>query len=311
MVEELNQETQKYTPLSHSTAQAWVVEEYRVQKEKIKRSIATAASTINLSFDIWTSDNHIPFLGVEAHYIIASGKFVNILLALQLLIGQHTGENIGDFLHCVINDYGFAHNVGYCTSDNAYANDTAMKHLGGILDFDWLKRRIRCACHILNLGANAGIYGKALKQTKKKMKPSPEEEAELHYNGNDEIEATVQRVNQDVHSRDVEAMLIQAKEWREKGPAGKARNIAVHVTSSVQRREVFQEAQKITQNKLKPYHGDEDDEVTEGTETLQLQGIEKNKEEEVEHEEAVTLFTLLKDGGIRWHSFFDMIERSK
>jgi hypothetical protein len=51
------------------------------------------------------------------------------------------------------------HRIGYCTLDNAANNDTAVRSLGGLFDFDAEERRLRCGSHFNHLIVQAMIYG--------------------------------------------------------------------------------------------------------------------------------------------------------
>jgi hypothetical protein len=53
-----------------------------------------------------------------------------------------------------------AEKVGYFVLDNAYNNDTAVAALADEYGFETTHRRLRCCCHILNLGAQVVIGGK-------------------------------------------------------------------------------------------------------------------------------------------------------
>ncbi|PZC87942.1 hypothetical protein A1F95_11148, partial [Pyrenophora tritici-repentis] len=50
--------------------------------------------------------------------------------------------------------------VGYFVLNNASNNDTAVKSLAEEFNFTTSERRLRCCCHILNLGAQLVIWGK-------------------------------------------------------------------------------------------------------------------------------------------------------
>ncbi|KAG9383840.1 Dimer-Tnp-hAT multi-domain protein [Pyrenophora tritici-repentis] len=63
--------------------------------------------------------------------------------------------------------------LGYFVLDNAYNNDTAVNKLAAMYHFSASDRRLRCACHILNLvgqtimfGRDADAYNNALENTK-------------------------------------------------------------------------------------------------------------------------------------------------
>jgi hypothetical protein len=48
------------------------------------------------------------------------------------------------------------HSIGYCTLDNAANNDTAVRSLGELYNFE---RRLRCSLHFIHLTVQVMIYG--------------------------------------------------------------------------------------------------------------------------------------------------------
>lgn len=81
-------------------------------KEKIEKSLSQAASSITISFDNWTADNGLDFLGVSAHYLDASLCPRAILLGLRDTRGSHSGESIAEEVLRVINDFDIAEKIG-------------------------------------------------------------------------------------------------------------------------------------------------------------------------------------------------------
>lgn len=92
------------------------------------------------------------------------GKEEGSIVGLKRLLGAHSGANQAEIVWDIITDYNLAHSLGYMTLDNAKNNDTAlvcleesMEGLG--LDFDSVKRRVRCFGHVINLSVQAFLWG--------------------------------------------------------------------------------------------------------------------------------------------------------
>ena len=61
-------------------------------------------------------------------------------------------------------------NLGYFILNNATNNDTTLIELAKSIDFDPLKRRLRCMGHILNLIAKQYLFGQDVASFKKDFK---------------------------------------------------------------------------------------------------------------------------------------------
>jgi hypothetical protein len=114
---------------SHNTPRDWIVTAYEDSKSTVREELAQAKSDINLSLDLWTSDNGLPMLGIVAHFINKDYAFKATLLALPKVLGSHSGENMATFLLPVIKEFAIKDKLGYFVMDNASNNDTLMWHL--------------------------------------------------------------------------------------------------------------------------------------------------------------------------------------
>jgi hypothetical protein len=80
---------------------------------------------------------------------------------LPKLHRAHTGNNIAAVAITILRLFGVNNtSVGYFVLNNASNNNTAVESLAeefGFVATDW---RLRCCCHILNLGAQLVIWGK-------------------------------------------------------------------------------------------------------------------------------------------------------
>jgi hypothetical protein len=82
--------------------------------------------TINLSFDLWTSPNGLGLNAIVAHFMDSKYAIRTILLGLREVIGDHSGENIGQTVVEVIREFQLDARLGVCVLDNAESNDTAV-----------------------------------------------------------------------------------------------------------------------------------------------------------------------------------------
>ena len=113
---------------------------------------------------MWSSGNHLSLLGVVAHWIDANSQACRALLGLRRLSGAHTGENQGQIIISILQEFELTKKIGYFTLDNAANNDTALvflsKHLQELgVYFDPIEHRLRCIGHIINLVVKALLYG--------------------------------------------------------------------------------------------------------------------------------------------------------
>ncbi|KAK1914258.1 hypothetical protein P3342_007504 [Pyrenophora teres f. teres] len=108
---------------SHQTLRDHIIAEYNAYVPAVTAYLREARSLIHVSFDNWTST------------------------------GGHSGDNTAAI---GVNDTS----VGYFVLNNASNNDTAVESLAEEFNFTASERRLRCCCHILNLGAQLVIWGK-------------------------------------------------------------------------------------------------------------------------------------------------------
>ncbi|CAE7205171.1 hypothetical protein PTTW11_09252 [Pyrenophora teres f. teres] len=147
---------------SHQTLRDHIIAEYNAYVPAVTAYLREARSLIHVSFDNWTSTGgQYAFTGLCVHYLNGEGKLVNHLLGLPELHGAHTGNNIASVAATILRLFGVNDtSVGYFVLDNASNNDTAVESLAEEFNFTASERRLRCCCHILNLGAQLVIWGK-------------------------------------------------------------------------------------------------------------------------------------------------------
>jgi hypothetical protein len=116
----------------------------------------------------------------------------------------------------VVRDWGIDRKLGVSICDNAASNDVCLRSLYTTLDAsvtraDTEARRMRCFGHILNLVAQAFLYG----------------DDAASFELQSEAYGMLERVEEDL------------EHWRAKGPVGKLHNIVKFIRASPQRTEAF------------------------------------------------------------------------
>jgi hypothetical protein len=80
---------------------------------------------------------------------------------LPKLHRAHTSNNIAAVATTILQLFGVDNaSIRYFVLDNASNNNTAVESLAEEFGFIASERRLRCCCHILNLGAQLVIWGK-------------------------------------------------------------------------------------------------------------------------------------------------------
>jgi hypothetical protein len=184
---------------------------------KVAKFLATAVTRISFSFDLWTSPNKKAMIGVVAHFVDSAGDVRSVRLALQRLLGEHSGANMAASLVGLFKSFGIDNKVGYFMCDNASSNDTCIEAMLLLLPSwcnDKAQVRLRCVGHIFNLVASAILFGQ-----------DDEAQEDLF----------------DEYPNNLNAVLL---EWRKKGPIGKLHNVIRYIRSSPQRIAEFESFQR-------------------------------------------------------------------
>jgi hypothetical protein len=198
---------------SRNTIRKWIVAEFQQWKKELRRELRAARSNIHISFDLWTSPNCYAIMAIVAHYIDSNGKRQAKLIALRSIDGEHTGENMAALLLKVFQEYKIGSRIGFFITDNASSNDVCIDLVLSKLYPDMnakqrLRRRLRCLGHVVNLAAQAFLFGKQSQETL--------DELDLAY-----------------RKHDYEAI---AKAWRKQGVLGRLHNIIRYIRMTPQRR---------------------------------------------------------------------------
>jgi hypothetical protein len=147
---------------NHQSLRDAIVAEYHAFIPVVTAFLRTARSLIHVLFDNWTSTGgKLGLTGICVHMMDPHGVIQDFILGLPELHGQHSGVNIASVVATTLTNFGVdKSSVGYFVLDNAYNNDTAVASLADQYSFEAPERRLRCCCHILNLGAQVIIWGK-------------------------------------------------------------------------------------------------------------------------------------------------------
>ena len=100
-------------------------------------------------------------LGIVAHFMNSNYMNEALLLALCQIKGTHSGQNIAKAVINTLRTYQISR-LSYFICDNAQSNDTALLNilkLYGLAE-EKDRRRLRCLGHIVNLAAQAFLFGK-------------------------------------------------------------------------------------------------------------------------------------------------------
>jgi hypothetical protein len=101
-LEVLSPKLTSWIPRSGDTIRNWILTEFKRRQNEIKSQLQASKSLIQMSFDLWTSPNHLSIVGIHGHFMSPQYKVDSILLGLRRLRGPHSGENIAEAIVSVI-----------------------------------------------------------------------------------------------------------------------------------------------------------------------------------------------------------------
>ena len=129
LVRYLNPIADDLLPESPSTAKSLLIAQFSQAKEGIRQYLQASQTAIHLSINAWTASNHLPILGVIGHTITASGQLEEFVIALRVIKGRHTRENLASMVFNILEEYSITNKLGYIQIDNASNNNTLMAAL--------------------------------------------------------------------------------------------------------------------------------------------------------------------------------------
>lgn len=91
-------------------------EKYHHVKSKIKEMLCEV-KYVSVTTDIWTSDSNIAYVSLTCHFSYED-KLVSQVLSTDEISGTHTGENIGNTLSKIMNEWGIIDKVVTVVFDN-------------------------------------------------------------------------------------------------------------------------------------------------------------------------------------------------
>ena len=168
-----------YEPPGRTYIKNQIMKLYDDKKENIIECFKKLNSLISLTFDLWTSNSNISFLGITAHWINPEFKLCSITLDFVECKFPHNGETLSSLVFSIIKDFGIISKIFAITTDNA-ANMQTFYNIfyEKIKVFNPLITSIGCGCHIINLAVLSGINEiipkvEKLREINKKLKDSP------------------------------------------------------------------------------------------------------------------------------------------
>lgn len=167
MLNAANPLADRYLWRSHTTLRAHVLAEYNAFVPSVINYLKSSRSLIHISFDNWTSTGgKHAITGICVHHLNPAGKPVDYVLGLPALLGAHSGSNVASIVSNTLKQFQIGQldskvaRLGYFVVDNATNNDSAVAELAQEFKFSASQRRLRCACHILNLAAQKVLFGR-------------------------------------------------------------------------------------------------------------------------------------------------------
>src|SRR5436189_153017 len=205
---------ENYTPLAISGTSNLILHwKSRHGIDKDGKPVKKETQKKLISFVLRTSLNCSAIISIVAHYIDSKDDRQAKLIALRSLYGENTGENMAALLLKVFREYKIGGRIGFFVLDNASSNDVCVdlvlqKLYPEMNAKQRRRRRLRCLGHVINLAAQAFLFGKTSQETL--------EELDVAY-----------------RRHDFEAI---AKVWRKQGILGRLHNIVRYIRMTPQRR---------------------------------------------------------------------------
>ncbi len=89
---------------SSDTIKNYIMNFYKINKEKIQSFLQNLSGKISFTTDIWTSPSAKSFLSLTAHFINKKWELQNVIIDFIQIHDSHTGENIKNvFVSCLDN----------------------------------------------------------------------------------------------------------------------------------------------------------------------------------------------------------------
>jgi hypothetical protein len=222
--------SEELVQLSRNTVPKLIEDTFILHQAALQKKLSHALSWIHFSIDMWTAPSRTGYQAIVASFVDEDTRDrATALLSLREFKGTHGGEAQAQKFLEIIDEYNIEPSqVGFFVMDNAESNDSMLRHLAlHILGFDPVQRRVRCHGHILNLAAQAFLFG-----PKKSGKRGDEDEA---------VELALLQTS-GLSQAEIEGRkdpAAAAREWRQFGALGKLHNLVVWFRSSTERYQNF------------------------------------------------------------------------
>lgn len=129
--------------------------------QRARASNLNVATSIALTFDMWSSRDGHGFGGLQGHFIDEAGTLSTETLEFRRLIYPHDGAAMSKFLGDAIKKFDIANKIIAITTDSASSNVSAIELMDASLNLDVNfptgLTHYRCACHILNLAVKEAL----------------------------------------------------------------------------------------------------------------------------------------------------------
>lgn len=170
-------------------------------------------SKLSIGLDCWTSPFQQAFMAITGYFLDQEWNYREVLLGFEPLEGPHTGINLGSVLSETLRTHQIPDRIMAITTDNASNNQTMIATLQET-NPSMTIIRIPCMAHVMQL---------SLKQLLGQMKANPQNDtAEMVWS---------EELNQ--------AACQRAKKQDIANTLCKARNLAIYINASPQRRDAF------------------------------------------------------------------------
>ncbi|EED11799.1 hypothetical protein TSTA_109790, partial [Talaromyces stipitatus ATCC 10500] len=93
------------------------------------RGLMSSASSIALSLNGWTSQNSLPMLAINAHWMSSDFQQYRACIEFVEIEGNHSGENLANIVATALQRFHISDKVITITADNASNNDTLHRYL--------------------------------------------------------------------------------------------------------------------------------------------------------------------------------------
>lgn len=163
-IEAISPSASKLVISSHTTVSRIIDSLWLEAVDNIQKRLQSSSSKIHFAADIWTSPNHLLFLGICVHFVDhETQQLTRILLGLRQVF-THRGDDQAAEIFSLFKSFGILPKIGYFMGDNHTANDTLCRALSSSLEAQgilWapVQHRLRCNGHIINLAVQAFLFG--------------------------------------------------------------------------------------------------------------------------------------------------------